>query len=245
MRTIQFFIVTITILLITSCQFTEEITFNKDGSGKYNLNVDMGGMMNSLNDFADNDSIKKESEKIDSIIVIKDILELKKDSIKQLSVADKETINAIKDMKIRVRIDEDKELMLMDFMLDFKNISEIDDIRKKIEKAQQIQENKGENKEQIENHEVHYSFKKKKFERKVIMKELTPEEQELFDKNQSEYNMFLTGSMYKLIYNFPKKIKKVNYPNAKFSNNRKTLLIEVEMDSLLKNPQLLDLKVSF
>ena len=88
-------------------------------------------------------------------------------------------------------------------------------------------------------------FKKKKFERKVVMKELSSEEQEKFEKNQEEYNMFLTGSKYKLIYNFPKKIKNVNFPDAQFSANRKTLIIEVDMDSLLKNPQLLDLKVTF
>ena len=205
----------------------------------------MGAMMNSMSGMQNNDSIKKAPEKMDSIINMKDLLELKKDSISKLSKADREIINAVKDMKMRVRVDEEKSAMAMDFMLDFKNISEIDDIRKKIEKAQQIQENKGESKEQIENHEVHYFFKKKKFERRVVMKEFSPEEQENFEKNQEEYNMFLTGSMYKLIYNFPKKIKTVNFPEAQFSANRKTLIIEVAMDSLLKNPQLLDLKVTF
>ena len=77
------------------------------------------------------------------------------------------------------------------------------------------------------------------------MKKLSPEEQEKFEKDQEEYNMFLAGSKYKLIYNFPKKIKKVNFPDAQFSANRKTLIIEVDMDSLLENPQLLDLKVTF
>lgn len=245
MKNLRYFFVAFIAIIFTSCQFTEEITFNKDGSGTYNLNVDMSAMMNSMSGLQDNDSIKKDSEKIDSIINMKDILELKKDSISKLSKADKEIINAVKDMKMHVHVDEEKSEMDMDFMLDFNNISEIDDIRKKIEKAQQLQENKGESKEQIENHEVHYFFKKKKFERKVVMKELTPEEQEKFEENQTEYNMFLTGSMYKLIYNFPRKIKKVNYPDATFSNNRKTLTIIVEMDSLLKNPQLLDFKVTF
>ncbi len=232
-------------ILITSCQFTEEITINKNGSGKYNLNVDMGGMMSSMSGLKENDSIKSEPEKLDTIIHIKDILETKKDSISKLSAADKEIINAIGDMKMQIRMDEAKNIMLMDFILDFKNISEIDDIRKKMEKAQQIQENKGEDKEQIENHVIEYSFNKKKFERKVIMKELTAEEQEKFEENQGQYNMFLSGSKYILIYNFPKKIKKVNYPNVKYSSNHKSMTIEVDMDSLLKNPQLLDLKVTF
>ena len=245
MKKLHLLFIALLSILITSCQFTEEITINKNGTGKYNLNVDMGGMMSSMSGLKENDSIESEPEKLDTIIHIKDILEMKKDSISKLSTADKEILNAIGDMKMQIRMDEAKDVMLMDFILDFKNISEIDDIRKKMEKAQQIQENKGEDKEQIENHVVEYSFNKKKFERKVIMKELTAEEQEKFDENQGQYNMFLSGSKYKLIYNFPKKIKKVNYPNVTYSSNHKTMIIEVNMDSLLKNPQLLDLKVTF
>lgn len=245
MKNLQFLFITFLAIVITSCQFTEELTINKDGSGNYNLNVDMGGMMSSMSGMKENDSIKTEPEKVDTIINMKDVLEMKKDSISKLSASDKEIINAVKDMKMRVRIDEEKDMMLMDFTLDFNNISDLDDIRRKIEKAQQIQDNKGEDKEPLENHEVQYSFKKKKFERKVIMKDLTPEEQELFEKNQEEYNMFLVGSKYKLIYNFPRKIKTVNYPDVAYKNNRKTMIIEVEMDDILKNPQLLDLKVTF
>lgn len=245
MKKLQFLLITLVVILFTSCQFTEEITINKDGSGKYNLNVDMGGMMSSMSGLKENDSTAADPEKMDTIINMKDILEMKKDSISKLSPSDREILNAIGDMKMQIRMDEAKDVMLMDFILDFKNISEIDDIRRKMEKAQQIQENKGESEEKIENHEVQYSYKKKKFERKVIMKDLTTEEQQKFDENKEQYNMFLTGSKYKLIYNFPKKIKKVNYPNVSYSNNKKTMTILVDMDSLLSNPQLLDLKVAF
>ncbi len=245
MKKLQFLFIAFIAIVFTSCQFTEELTIKKDGSGLYNLNVDMGGMMSSMKGLQESDSLEAELEKVDTIINIKDILEMKKDSISKLSSSDKKIINAIRDMKMQIRMDEAKDVMLMDFMLDFKNISEIDNIRRKIEKAQQIQENKGEASTQVENHEIRYVFKKKLFERKVIMKDLTPEEQAVFDENQSSYNMFLAGSKYKLIYNFPKKIKNVNYPEVKYSRNRKTMTIEVDMDSLLKNPQLLDLKVRF
>jgi hypothetical protein len=245
MKSIHHFFVFFLALALVSCQFTEEITIHKNGSGTYKLNVDMGSMMSSMSGMSKNDSIKKEPEKIDSIIYIKDILEAKKDSIAQLSDADKAMVDAVKDMKMRIQVNEEKGVMLMDFMIDFKNISEIDDIKKKLEKAQQLQENKGKEKQDIENHEIHYSYNRNKFKRSVIMKELSDEEQEKFDETQNKNNMFLSGSKYKLIYNFPKKIKKVSYPNAQFSDNRKSLIIEVEMDSLTKNPQLLDFEVTF
>ncbi len=245
MKNLHLFLITLFALVLTSCQFTEEITINKNGSGSYKLNVDMGGMMSTMNGMSKNDSIKKEPEKLDSIISFKDILEAKKDSIAQLSDADKAVINALKDMKMRMRVDEEKGVMLMDFMIDFKKISDLDNIRQKLEKANQIQDNKGKEKQNIENHEIRYSYNKKRFSRSVIMKELSTEEQEEFEASQKQANMFLSGSKYKLIYNFPKKIKKINYSDAQFSDNRKTLIIEIEMDSLTKNPKLLDFEVTF
>jgi len=245
MKNIRFFFIAILALALGSCQFTEEITIQKNGSGTYKLNVDMGGMMTGMSGMSKNDSIKKDPEKLDSIIYVKDILEANKDSIAQLSESDRAMINATKDMKMRIRVDEEKGMMLMDFMLDFKNISEIDDIKQKLEKANQLQENKGKEEVEIENHEIHYSYNKKMFKRSVLMKELSDEEQAKFDAAQKQSSMFLSGSNYKLIYNFPKKIKKVSYKDAQFSDNRKSLIIEIEMDSLTKNPQLLDFEVTF
>ena len=48
MKILRYFFVAIIAIVFTSCQFTEEITFNKDGSGSYKLNVDIGAMMNSM-----------------------------------------------------------------------------------------------------------------------------------------------------------------------------------------------------
>lgn len=245
MKNLYFLIIALFAMTFVSCQFTEEITINKNGSGTYKLNVDMGGMISTMNGMSQNDSIKEEPEKLDSIVNFSDILEAKKDSISQLSEADKAVINAIKDMKMRIQVDEEKGVMLMDFILDFKNISEIDDIKRKLEKANQLQENKGKEEVAIENHEIHYSYNKKKFTRSVVMKELSAEEQEQFEASQKQANTFLSGSKYKLIYNFPKKIQKVSYKDAQFSDNRKSLIIVVEMDSLTKNPQLLDFEVIF
>lgn len=245
MKNIHILLIIFLVFTLTSCQFTEEITIHKNGSGTYKLNVDMGGMMSSMNVLSENDSIKKEPEKLDSIIYIKDVLKANKDSISNLSDVEKESLEILKDMRIHIQIDEEKDKMLMDFLLDFKDISELDDVKQKVEKAQQLQDKKGKEKKNIENHEIHYSYSKKKFLRSVVMKELSPEEQAEFDADQKQNSMFLSGNKYKLIYNFPYKIKKVSYPDVQFSENHKSLIIEIEMDSIIKNPQLLDLEVTF
>ena len=245
MNYFNYLLVTILAITITSCQFTEEITFNKNGSGNYKLSVDMGGMMGAMEGLKENDTVKKEYEKVDSLIFIKDILESHKDSISKLSVTEKESLEAIKDLKMHIQMDEEKGKMLMDFILDFENVSDLDNIKQKVEKAQQLQDNKGEEGKTVENHIINYSFSKKFFERKVIMKNLSSEEQELYEKNKKKTNMFLSGSTYKLVYHFPRTIKKVTYSEAVLSENKKTMTIEIPMDSVISNPQLLDFKVKF
>jgi hypothetical protein len=232
-------------ITFTSCQFTEEITLNKKGSGQYKLKVDMSPMMGVISEMGKNDSIKKEMEKIDSIFFFKELLEQNKDSIAQLSAEQQASLVALKDLKMHIQIDEEKGEMQYDFILDFKDLSELDNIKNKVEKAQKIHDKKADTKESIDNHDIFYSFTKKQFNRKVVMKNLTAEEQATYDAQMEESKMFLGGSTYKLIYHFPKKIKEVNFKDAQFSKDRKTLTIEVAMDSLIKNPMLLDLRVYF
>jgi len=246
MKNISYVIILFIGIFFTSCQFTEEITINKNGSGQYKLNMDMSAMMGGIGEMgSQNDSIKKEKEKIDTTYYFKDLIEQNKDSIAKLSEKERSSLEALKDIKMHIHLDEEKGEMQYDFILDFKDLSELDNIKTKIERAQKIQDNKGDTEESLENHEIVYSYSKKQFTRKVIMKNLTTEQQETYDAKMEESKMFLGGSMYKLIYHFPKKIKKVNYKEAQFSSDHKTMTIEVSMDSLTKNPMLLDLKVNF
>lgn len=226
MKNLYYLLVLLSTISITSCQFTEEITLKKNGSGQYKLNLDMSAMMGAISEMGQNDSIKKEKEKIDSTFFIKDIIEQNKDSIAQLPEEQRKLIEALKDLKMHIHLDEEKGEMQYDFIVDFKDLSELDNIKRKVEKAQKLQDNKGDAKESIENHDVFYSYTKKHFRRQVVMKELTEEEQEAYEAKMEESKMFLGGSVYKLIYHFPKKIKKVNYKEAQFSSDHKTLTIE-------------------
>lgn len=245
MKKIQLLTAALILLFLTSCQFTEEITFNKNGSGDYNLKIDMSEMLKGMGGMK-NDSIQKEPEKVDSTVYFKDIIALKKDSIAKLSKADQESLEALKDLKLHIHMDEAKEEMVMDYMLDFTNVSQLNDIQKKIEKAQQVQDNKGAAaSKEVTNHKIEYFYSKKKFARRVTMIDLSEEDQKQFDKNQEQLGMFMNGSTFKLIYNFPKRIKNVSFADANFSDDRKTLFIEVSMDSLSKNPKLLDFEVLF
>lgn len=231
------------IILLSSCTFSEEITLNEDGSGKYNLNMDMSammGMMGSLKDSTDTEA----PQKIDTIMNLKDIMEANQESISDLSDSDKATYEALKDMKIHMKMDEEGGIMIMDFLKDFTNVSELNDIQEKVKMAQQLQENKVEE-SQPTNQKVTFTYSKKSFKRNVEILKLSPEDQAKFDENLEQSMMFLSSSTYKIKYNFPHKIKSVNLKGAVISEDGKTLTYETVIDSIMKNPKLLDFEVKF
>ena len=226
------------LFLLTSCAFTEEIHINNDGSGTYNFKIDMSEMMQEMQDMGTKDSTAA-SKSIDTTFNFKDILDEKKDSIAQLSKEEQAAIKAIADMNLHLQVDDEKGKMLMDFGLNFKDVSEIKNMEEKLTKAMSVNKNKG-NAPLMNKSNVTFSLNGNNFVRKTIPKKLTTEEENEVDKSIQQSGSFLDGSMYKLIYHFEKKIKSVSHKEASISNDGKTLTIEVPMDSLVKNPKLLD-----
>ncbi len=237
-------IVLISVITLTSCQFTERIDIKENGSGKYSLEMDMSAMMSAMKQMGDslqaND--EKQEQVIDTIILFKDILKEKKDSIAKLSKEDQETLKAIEDLKIHMVVDEKEGKMVSDFILEFNSINELGNIQEKISKAQAVQDGK-ENKAPTTDTEVKYSYNGKKFHRKVIKKKMSAEEEEAYQKSMEQSASFLDGSSYKLEYHFPKKIKSTTYKGATFSADKKTMYIQADMKTITENPKLLDFEV--
>lgn len=230
-------------LLLTSCAFTEEMYINKDGSGSYNFGIDMSEMLQEMKEIGTKEDTLSEPEVIDTTYSFKDVLEEKKDSIAQLTEEDQAALRAIADMDVRIQVDEEKGKMLMNFGLDFKDVSEIKDIEEKLSKAMAVSRKQSTNRPMLNKSKVTFNFDGKNFTRKTILKKLSEEEEEKSDKALGESSSFLEGSTYKLIYHFEKKIKKVSRKDVTISNDGKTLTLVVPMDSLIKYPDMLDFKL--
>jgi len=239
--------------LMTSCQMTEEVTFDKKGSGTYSFNVDMGQMMAMMKDMGkENDSLKvdKKSEKKDTIILVSDILEKNKDSIKNLSKEEKEVLYALKDAKIHIDLDETKGKMLMQYIMPFKSVNDLSNINDKLKKLNSLNKKKnGNNIDEIEksmpNAKVSYTFNKHKFRRMVIKQTAKPKEKDSVKKDDAKMQQMLGMFKYKLVYHFPYRIKSVSFKDALLTSDGKTLIIEMPMDKLVENPKLLDFEVKF
>ena len=228
---------------LNSCMFTEELYIKNDGSGQYSFKMDMSEMMESMKDMSNRDSLK-EPEILDTIILFRDLLEEKKDSIRKLSDNEKASLEAIQDLKLHMQVDEKNSKMLLDFGLDFENVSDLKNMQEKISKAQALNENKNEDNDLKSKAEVEYSFDGKVFRRNVIMRDLSDEKLQEVERSIKQSSSFLDGSIYKIIYHFESKIKSVSIKDAKISKDKKTLTIEVPLDSVMKNPKWLDFEVN-
>ena len=227
---------------LTSCMFTEELSIHDNGSGTYAFKMDMSQMMESMKDMSNRDSLK-DPEVLDTIVLFKNILEEKKDSISQLTKDEQILLEGLEDLKLHMQVDEKNGKMLMDFVLDFKDISELKDMQNKIAKAQALSDGKEQDNSLKSKADVEYTFDGKTFRRSVIMKDLSEEKLLEVEQSIKQSSSFLEGSMYRVIYHFESEIDNVSFNGAFISDDQKTLTIEVPLDSVMKNPKWLDFEV--
>lgn len=230
-------------LALVSCQFTETMVMNEDGSGTMTVEVNLNEMM-AFGGSALTDSL---SVKIDTIIAIKEFLEAKKDSISKLSKAEQDKLKKLENFNIHMKMDTQAAEMVYDISTNFKDISEANDILSGLEQASNVMPNPNSNTE-IKKEEdspevvgVNYTFKEGIFKRDAYIKDEKLHQQQVDSIKQAE--AFMGGSNYTLKYTFPKKIKKTSNPEATFSADGKTVILQKPFIEYFKNPDVLDLEV--
>ncbi len=234
--------------LLTSCQFSENIYINEDGSGSMTFSVDASELMAMAGDKL---SEGEEETVIDSTIVFKDFLEEKKDSIATLSTEDQEKLKALENFKMHMVMNSETKNMNFDLSTDFKNADELQDMFKAMNSVSNLQGQGGVQESDSSNplstmgnsksSELNYSYKGGVFKRtaKIIDEEL---HQQAMD-SLSEMAMMFGASKYKLNYHFPRPIKSVSNDQAMFSEDRKSFALEFDFIEALKKPELLNVEV--
>lgn len=240
----RFFKVLTTIFIATlfvACNFTEEIYFNEDGTGKMSISFDGGEMMQML---PSTDSTQLDKA-IDSTLVFKDLLRDKKDSISQLSTEQQAKLKRLEPFSLHMKVEPENGIMNFDMYTDFKDVSEVNDAFNAFQNAssvgpiaggQSMPENVAD-----ETTEVNYSFKKNKFKRETVILN-----QEMFEKNidsLASAEMILSSSTYTFKYHFPKRVKSTNIEEATFSMDGKTMIHEVNFLDMMKDPESLLIEV--
>lgn len=243
---VQAFLVAI---LLIGCQFSEELHLNEDGSGKVSFNFDGSEIMQ-----IGGDKISEGKEEIiDSLIVFKDFLEEKKDSISKLPIEQQEKLKKLENFRMHMLMNTQSKEMKFDLFSEFKKVEELEDIFNNFKTASAIgnknktspANNPGSDPLSISEEEeptrVIYSYDKNKFKR--VTEILDEEKLKMGVDSLEQMKMFLASSKYKINYHFPKKIKKISSDKALFSQDGKSFTLEVGFLEYMEDPRVLDLEV--
>ncbi len=130
------------VCFLTSCNVTESIVFNENGSGQFLVTYEMGQAMKAVTETIGggaSDNEKKEKGKvIDTTMVFADVMETYRDSVAALPEDKRLAMEMVKDMFMNMKVDEDEGIMDMGIGLNFNSIDALKDINKKIKKAQSL-----------------------------------------------------------------------------------------------------------
>ncbi|MAO07714.1 MAG: hypothetical protein CL596_03280 [Alteromonas sp.] len=227
---------------LVSCQFTETMVLQEDGSGKMSLSVDLSEMMAFSGEMAQDSSMVKQ----DTIIAFKDILEAKKDSISKLPAKEQERLKKMENYKMHMVTDPETKEMVIDIFTEFKDVAEANDLMKGFEQSESLvpganvspSEDKQSDEEVIG---VSYTYKKGTFKRDAFIKDVAKHKAQVDSLKQAE--AFMSGITYKVKYTFPRKIKSTSVEDATFSLDGKTLELQRNFIDYMKNPDVLDIEV--
>ena len=243
MKKIYVLSVCILLLVLSSCKFSETIYIKADGSGNMSFSFDGSQLMQM-----GGDSMGETADTVlDSTIVFKDFLEAKKDSIATLPEAEQEQLKALENFKMHMLMDPNTQKMVIDITTDFKNVEELEDVFKVLNKANELNDNGAAKTSPLgnmgvtEGSEVHYSYKKNVFKRTV--KVTDPELFATTKDSLGDSEMILAASTYTLNYHFPKKIKSVSLKNAMFSEDHKSFSVELNFKDYMADPESLNIEV--
>ncbi len=231
-------------ILIVSCQFTETLDLNENGTGRMTIEMDLGEMMAFTDEFG-TDSI---ATKMDTIIYMKDFLEEKKDSISKLSEAKQMQLKKMENYNVHMILDTEKSEMKFNLFSDFKDISEVNDLFKGLEQTASLMPGLDDDESEEEKEEeskdiigVTYSYKNGMFKRDAFIKDKEMHQQEVDSIKSVE--SFMGSMKYKLKYTFPRKIKNASVENASYSLDGRTIEVVAGFIDYFKDPDVLDLEI--
>jgi hypothetical protein len=241
------------LLLLSSCVDIEErYDFKPDGSCNVLYSFDMSNAVSVLMNLM-SDSVKETPQ----FSLVKDttlnFYSALPDSTQQKMTFDE--ANMAKTSNLRVKMDLKKSIMKVDIDHHAKNAADLEYYLKHLSKISMnsqlnaVTKHKnpgGFDAQQLVAGEDYYSYEitPHKFYRIVDKAKFNA----FLKKTASTFAMakaMLIETPYKVILNFAKPIKKINNPKAIVSADRKRVTLVTNMDDIMKNPSLMNLKIDF
>ncbi|MES2240704.1 MAG: hypothetical protein V4497_10655 [Bacteroidota bacterium] len=237
---------------LTSCNFTENIDVQADGTGKFSLEMDGSGFMAMAGDQAlKGMNTKKDTKSIDSTFSFKQIFEAKKDSIAKLSPEQQTALKKLENFVMNIKMNPEAKQFLFSMNTPFKSVKELDGVMESMSSLKDLK-GKSEKKDNPaamlsglgnNNSKLSFSYDGKNFIRKAIIAK--EQLKKIAADSTGMAKMVFASSKYTLKYHFPKAVKSVSNPDALFSADRKTITVEYPFTDYSENPEKLNLNVEF
>lgn len=251
------------VCFLSSCNVTESIVLNENGSGRFLVSYEMCEDMLAMSETMGGANSKKEksTKTMDTTMVFADIMETYKDSVAALPEDKRLAMEAVKDMFMTMN--EDEGLMNFGIGLNFNSIDDLKDISEKLKKVQGLNAQSDEVSAMTNNsplgnfmggetNKVAYDLSQKGFSRVTTVEKPEDSEEEsvneVFDEtheSNEEFIDYFEAAFYTIKLSFPKAVKSISVEAAEFSEDLKTVTYKANWVDYLKDPKLMDVNIKF
>ncbi|MBW1656838.1 hypothetical protein [Flavobacterium quisquiliarum] len=237
----KYLLIVLILILASSCQITETITINSDGSG--DIEIVQQREENSYMQLA-GEEYSKENVFQDTTYVFKDYIAKYKENFAKYKPEEQQLFQKYANVKAQIKRSSYEKEFRTAFALHFDKVSEIPDLFKTEDYTSDIQHNYALTAEE-HYFRIGYEFDGKTFKRSVSIintaeLEKAKSQAENFEK---KYGSSKLVQSYLLKYHFPKKIKSVSNSKAVINSDKKSLTLEFKLSDCLRNPEMTNLEV--
>lgn len=229
------------ILLTSSCQVAETLRINPDGTGT--IEVSELRDENSYMQLAKEEYAKEDFYR-DTTYVFKDYFTKYGETFARTSKEDQNVYLRYSDVNVHIKKSSSEKEFRTLISQQFKNATDIVDLYKAENYADNIKHNYALSAEE-HYYKVSYSYVGNRFNRTVKITDsiFLKREFDRLEKYKTYYKGLKLVQSYVLDYHFPRKILSVSNPQAKISENQKSLSIEFLLTDCVQNPTITNLVV--
>ncbi|OUR92707.1 hypothetical protein A9Q87_06630 [Flavobacteriales bacterium 34_180_T64] len=247
----RFTILGIVVMCLISCQFSENIYVNEDGTGKMEFSMDASELMKMAAGMDEGKLSPGMDKKMDSTIVFKEFLNEKSDSIATLSKEDQKKLKVLENFEMHMVSDPATNKMVFDISSKFESVKKIKELFNAMNSMGNLQGQGGLSSNDSSNPfalmrsggntDVNFSFKNNVFKRSSKVIDTLVQKQAM--DSMTDMAMMFEASNYKLNYHFKKRIKSVSNENAIISEDGMSVVLDVSFMESLRAPELLNIEV--
>ncbi|WP_235832085.1 hypothetical protein [Flavobacterium ranwuense] len=228
-------------LLATSCQITETIHLNQDGTGK--IETESLRDEHSYMQVA-GENYSKEEKFEDTTYVFKDFITKYSETFSKLPAFEKAIFQKYATVNVHIKKSSYEKEFRTTISQNFNTIEEVADLYKTEEYADDIENNYALVAEE-HYYSVSYTFDGSLFKRTVEITDAVElkKQQDKIEGYKTQISKSKITQLYVLKYHFPRKIKTVSNTKAKISEDRKSLELQFLLSDCLQNPERTNLEV--